>query len=76
MLETAVLDPSVPTHLSVLTTASTSGMLALWEIALSSLSSWLFKRRYLFLKQNNWGVGEKNVMNPSKCQANMQFYGK
>lgn len=38
-------------------------MLALWEIALSSLSSWLFKRRYLFLKQDSWGVGEKNMIN-------------
>lgn len=75
MLAAAVLEPSVPTHLSVLTTASTSGMLALWEIALSSLSSWLFNRRYLFLKQDNWGAGEKNVMNPSEWQANMQFYG-
>lgn len=55
--------PSIPTHLSVLTTASTSGMLALWEIALSSLSSWLFRRRYLFLKQDSWGAGEKNMMN-------------
>lgn len=55
--------PSVPSHLSVLTTASTSGMLALWEIALSSFSSWLFKRRYLFLKQDRGGGGEKSRMN-------------
>lgn len=51
------------THLSVLRTASTSGMLALREMALSSFSSWLLSNRYLFLKQNgleevkdrNWG---------------------
>ena len=39
------------THLSVLRTASTSGMLALREMALSSFSSWLLSSRYLFLKQ-------------------------
>lgn len=38
-------------HLSVLRTASTSGMLALREMALSSFSSWLLSSRYLFLKQ-------------------------
>lgn len=38
-------------HLSVLRTASTSGMLALREMALSSFSSWLLSSKYLFLKQ-------------------------
>ena len=42
------------THLSVLRTASTSGMLALREMALSSFSSWLLSSRYLFLKQMCW----------------------
>lgn len=42
-------------HLSVLRTASTSGMLALREMALSSLSSWLLSSRYLFLKQRFGG---------------------
>ena len=41
-------------HLSVLRTASTSGMLALREMALSSFSSWLLSSRYLFLKQMCW----------------------
>lgn len=38
-------------HLSVLRTASTSGMLAFSEMALSSFSSWLLSSKYLFLKQ-------------------------
>ena len=45
--------PFFPSHtrlLSVLTRASTSGMLAFMDMALSSFSSWLFNRRYLFLK--------------------------
>lgn len=44
----------IHTHLSVLRTASTSGMLALREMALSSFSSWLLSSRYLFLKQMGW----------------------
>jgi len=46
--------PFFPSHtrlLSVLTSASTSGMLAFMEMALSSLSSWLFSSRYLFLEE-------------------------
>lgn len=62
--------PSVPSHLSVLTTASTSGMLALWEIALSSFSSWLFRRRYLFLEQDS---GRKTGWIE---EAKMQFHKK
>lgn len=45
--------PFFPSHtrlLSVLTRASTSGMLAFMDMALSSFSSWLFSRRYLFLQ--------------------------
>lgn len=45
--------PFFPSHtrlLSVLTRASTSGILAFMEMALSSFNSWLFRRRYLFLK--------------------------
>lgn len=42
------------TYLSVLRTASTSGMLALREMALSSFSSWLLRSRYLFLQQMGW----------------------
>lgn len=45
--------PFFPSHtrlLSVLTRASTSGMLAFMDMALSSFSSWLFSSRYLFLK--------------------------
>lgn len=48
--------PFFPSHtrlLSVLTRASTSGMLAFMDMALSSFSSWLFSRRYLFLKDGN-----------------------
>ena len=44
--------PFLPSHTrlrSVLTRASTSGMLAFMEMALSSFSSWLFSSRYLFL---------------------------
>lgn len=37
-------------YLSVLTSASTSGIFALSEIALSSFNSWLLRSRYLFLK--------------------------
>lgn len=47
--------PFFPSHtrlLSVLTKASTSGMLAFMDMALSSFSSWLFNRRYLFLKDS------------------------
>lgn len=46
--------PFFPSHtrlLSVLTRASTSGMLAFMDMALSSFSSWLFSSRYLFLKR-------------------------
>lgn len=57
----------IPSHLSVLTTASTSGMLALWEIALSSFSSWLFKRRYLFLKQRGRRGEKQDEINRQKC---------
>ena len=49
--------PFFPSHtrlLSVLTRASTSGMLALIDMALSSFSSWLFSRRYLFLKDRKY----------------------
>lgn len=49
-----VRSPFFPSHtrlLSVLTRASTSGMLAFMEMALSSFSSWLFSSRYLFLKK-------------------------
>lgn len=42
--------PSQTKLLSVLTKASTSGMLAFMDMALSSFSSWLLRRRYLFLK--------------------------
>lgn len=42
--------PSQTRLLSVLTKASTSGMLALMDMALSSFSSWLFSSKYLFLK--------------------------
>ena len=54
--------PFLPSHTrlrSVLTRASTSGMLAFMEMALSSFSSWLFSSRYLFLgdRQGNRGRG-------------------
>lgn len=45
--------PFFPSHTklrSVLTRASTSGMFAFMDMALSSFSSWLFSRRYLFLQ--------------------------
>lgn len=41
--------PSQTKLLSVFTRASTSGMLAFMDMALSSFSSWLLRRRYLFL---------------------------
>lgn len=30
----------------------------------------------MFLKQDSWGVGEKNMMNPFKRQTSVQLYKK
>lgn len=43
-----------PRYLSVLTKASTSGILAFRAMALSSFSSWVFRSRYLFLGQGQY----------------------
>lgn len=54
--------PFLPSHTrlrSVLTRASTSGMLALMEMALSSFSSWLFSSRYLFLRRTDGRTGAR-----------------
>lgn len=68
--------PFFPSHtrlLSVLTRASTSGMLAFMDMALSSFSSWLFSRRYLFLQTSTGRIFQPTPVTQQSEQLNLSI---